>query len=492
MFYSILGGTPIQKKELAAFFEDFNINGLISRARSLDRESDLTPLYQYMPESKEEIRFRRSVTEDLLNEAIHQAFSLYVRRIQEVKSLAKMGEFCGIPLQEKKYHLDELYHFHRALTELEQVLVREAKGFAIRELLDYISDYKASKEFQAWSSKVLELEEKIQGQTRYFSVSKNRVLVEDAPEEESVENRFARVFSFEEKKEEKTFDKRDRITLLEMRLAERIVDREKLDKPLSGLKKFQPDQVLMHMAEELPLYLSFFKVKKQLEEMGYEFCLPREGASLEIQEGFDLGMALQSWEKNVVSNSFQMREGEHFLVVTGANGGGKTTFARMLGQVVYLSQMGLLVPAREASLPFYDGIFSHFSKEESTDTGRGKLKEELERLAPLMQEQKSNVFVVLNELFTTAASYDAEVMGNRVIDHFLEKNCTGIYVTHIQGLAKERPGIVSLVAELAGDHHTRTFLMARKPADQGEYEDSIISKYDMIYDRMKEVVGGGK
>lgn len=96
--------------------------------------------------------------------------------------------------------------------------------------------------------------------------------------------------------------------------------------------------------------------------------------------------------------------------------------------------------------------------------------------------------MVLNELFTTAASYDAEIMGDRVLDHFMDRQCDGVYVTHIRNLAKERSGLVSLVAKLAGDHRTRTFEIVRKPANQGEYEDSLITKYGMIYEKMREVI----
>lgn len=248
------------------------------------------------------------------------------------------------------------------------------------------------------------------------------------------------------------------------------------------------DPVLCRLAKEAALYLSYEKVAEQMQEQGYTFCVPEEGEHLEVQDGFDLGMVLMEREKKVVTNSLKMQEGERFLVVTGANGGGKTTFARMLGQVVYLSQMGLMVPAARAVVPYYSGIFSHFSREESRESGWGKLKEELERLAPEMGLSEKGRFVVLNELFTTAASYDAEIMGDRVLDHFMDRRCDGVYVTHIRNLAKERSGLVSLVAKLAGDHRTRTFEIVRKPADQGEYEDSLITKYGMIYEKMREVI----
>ncbi len=140
-------------------------------------------------------------------------------------------------------------------------------------------------------------------------------------------------------------------------------------------------------------------------------------------------------------------------------------------------------------MPNYTTILSHFSNDESEMSGKGKLVEELTRLKPMMQEKWSGSFVILNELFTTAATWDAGIMGQKVLDYFMSHDCYGIYVTHIQSLAKERDGLVSLVAELADDHHTRSFKITRKPASEAEYEDSLITKYNMTENQMKAVIG---
>lgn len=66
----------------------------------------------------------------------------------------------------------------------------------------------------------------------------------------------------------------------------------------------------------------------------------------------------------------------------------------------------------------------------------------------MMQQEKRRQFVILNELFTTATTYDAMIMGKKVMAHFIGRDCYGIYVTHIQELAEESESIVSLVAQL--------------------------------------------
>lgn len=250
------------------------------------------------------------------------------------------------------------------------------------------------------------------------------------------------------------------------------------------------DKALLQLVTDVQYYLGFYKFVDELEEQGYVFSLPVEGTQMSIRAGYDVAMAAKG-EREVVSNDFSMSGEERFFVITGANGGGKTTYARMVGQILYFFRMGFLVPCEQAEIPCFTDVLSHFSNEETEASGRGKLVEELVRLQPMMKEQNENCFVILNELFTTAATLDAGIMGKKVLSHFMQMDCRGIYVTHIQSLAEERDGVVSMVAELEEDHHTRSFKIVRKPAQEGEYEDSLITKYHMTYEQMKEVMGNG-
>lgn len=257
---------------------------------------------------------------------------------------------------------------------------------------------------------------------------------------------------------------------------------------LETLLQIQMDEKLVQLAEDVQYYLGFFLLVRDMKGRGYSFCMPEETDKLEVKQGYDLALALRS-EKEVIANDCNLQKDERFFVITGANGGGKTTYARMIGQILYFAKMGLLVPCEKAGVPNYTTILSHFSNDESEMSGKGKLVEELTRLKPMMQEKWSGSFVILNELFTTAATWDAGIMGQKVLDYFMSHDCYGIYVTHIQSLAKERDGLVSLVAELADDHHTRSFKITRKPASEAEYEDSLITKYNMTENQMKAVIG---
>lgn len=252
-------------------------------------------------------------------------------------------------------------------------------------------------------------------------------------------------------------------------------------------------ETILRYCEEFSFYLSFLAFRRSMESSGHAFCYPKFCENgMEVSDGYDLALAMknQMERKETVSNTYYFEGKERFFVVTGPNQGGKTTFGRSVGQLIYFANMGFPVPAKKAVLPYFSGIVTHFSVEESMESGRGKLKEELVRLAPIMHGEQKNVFVIINELFTSAATYDATQMGKRVMEHFLKQNCYGIYVTHVDELAKESEEIVSLVASVGGgSEHIRTYKIVRHPASGKGYAETIVKQFGLGYDDIVRRLG---
>lgn len=488
MFVGILG-EEWEEKEKSSIFSDFNLNLFVSKADSLSRGVHLQPLFLHISERVETVKYRRAITSDFQNQRIYTAFENYSAQVEKAKGYEKMSEENNNQSESDKWHADALYLFAQAVMGLHQEMT-ETAGYspAMKELVEYLRQYIEDEEFQTWKKLTEEIHNEIDGQAVSFYIQKNKVALEQEQETKDFLQRMAEAFSLTEKEEARLEIGDGKLTLFERVMAERLIKGKKLDKKFRQLRAVKLEPKLLAMAYEVQFYLGFYRFKGYMEKKGYEFVLPKESEHIRVTDGYDVAMALKDEDREVVRNDFYMGDGEKFFVITGANGGGKTTFARMAGQILYFSQMGLMVPCKSAELPYFSGILSHFSNEESEETGKGKLMEELIRLRPMMKASCSNCFVVLNELFTTAATADAGIMGKKVLEHFMGNNCRGIYVTHIQSLAEESEGIVSMVAELEKDHHTRSFKIVRKPAAEGEYEDSLITEYCMTYEQIKKVI----
>ena len=134
--------------------------------------------------------------------------------------------------------------------------------------------------------------------------------------------------------------------------------------------------VLERFRKEIRFYLSYAGLQREMEAYGCTFTSPEtsEDRPMEAKGLYDLALAcvLKKKGKRVVVNDCRYEEGERFFVLTGPNQGGKTTFARSLGQLVYLTRIGLDVPAAEANVPFFPDIQTHFSVEESVETGQAE------------------------------------------------------------------------------------------------------------------------
>ena len=468
MFYSILGKEKCEDSEKISIFTDFNLNVCISYMNNLVKGYDLQKLYENIPKESETTKYRRKITSDMQNEAVFKAFDRYAKQVARAVSYEKKSTYSNLIYQKQKWHLDSLLIYIQAVEQLLDDLKRQSSySDAMEELVSYLCEVTKSEAFV----KGKELAQNLHQSMEFFA------------------ERMAKAFAVDKKPGQAVnVNKETELTLLEKNLAERQIKRQNWDGMLETLLQIPMDEKLVQLAEDVQYYLGFFLLVRDMKGRGYSFCMPEETDKLEVKQGYDLALALRS-EKEVIANDCNLQRDERFFVITGANGGGKTTYARMIGQILYFAKMGLLVPCEKAGVPNYTTILSHFSNDESEMSGKGKLVEELTRLKPMMQEKWSGSFVILNELFTTAATWDAGIMGQKVLDYFMSHDCYGIYVTHIQSLAKERDGLVSLVAELADDHHTRSFKITRKPASEAEYEDSLITKYNMTENQMKAVIG---
>lgn len=482
-----------------AYFLDFNIDRILNEMKLIWKE-DVSKYYTYFPKNKEVQEYRKEVYEDIFRGNVFSVLSSF-REL--MKTFVEIGENQGKTrsvFQQKFMELNRAEYYVKAVEILVKGLgEEEIKSKGLQEFLLTIKEYSDSEHFKALKEKIYFIREGF-GRIRMKISIMDHFLSVDLTETKGEYDSFLDgIFQDNELKKMKSpFGEEIEVSALEDEVLAIVTDKyPDLYAEVKAFPQFSEgfvQQYIVRFYEEIGFYLAFYVFEKHMKEEG--FCFSRaqiaENDSLQAEDLYDLALACQNYRagKAVVKNDVLLKENENFFVLTGPNQGGKTTFARSLGQLVYFSKLGLHVPARKAQVPFYGKVLTHFSVEESIETGKGKLAEELSRLAPMMDEsEEEKAFVVINELFTTAANYDAIIMGKRVLEHFVSKDCKGIYVTHLSDLSKEENGIVSLRATM-DENNKQSFKIVRSNEKAAESSIILVEKHGLNAESLKERLRG--
>lgn len=133
----------------------------------------------------------------------------------------------------------------------------------------------------------------------------------------------------------------------------------------------------------------------------------------------------------------------HFLLLTGANMSGKTTFMRALGVAALLAHLGMGVPAESLELSFLDGIITNMAVEDSLLKGESYFFAEVQRIKSTAQRIAGDRphLVLMDELFKGTNVHDAYECTRAVVEGLMKHpHHLMILSTHIHEVARHFEG----------------------------------------------------
>ncbi|MGV8979145.1 MAG: MutS-related protein [Cellulomonas sp.] len=245
------------------------------------------------------------------------------------------------------------------------------------------------------------------------------------------------------------------------------------------------DQFALRFVRDARLFLTWLDVLAPLRAAGLDVCYPvvsASGGRIDAEGVYDLVLApgLLDDHQQVVPNDLHLEESERLLVVTGPNQGGKTTFARTIGQLYHLAAVGLPVPGRRVELALSDQVLTHFERPERLENLAGRLGEGLRRMKDLLDRATDRSVIVLNEVFTSTALDDARFLTREILCRAHKIGALVICVTFIDDLATFDDATVSMVADVdPTDAASRTFHLTRRPADGLAYAQALAERHGL-------------
>lgn len=487
---------PYEDCSLPTFMVDLNLDQVVSQIQ-MSWPEPVEKFFYYLPKEKEVADYRRAIYADIKKEGVYEALNCFMEKMRERNRAEENCHAVFYPMQKHVWFVLEVGTYCDACTDLYEAM-REVpfSSEGMQALKAELAEYVGSEEYKKMQDAVRTLRDELATFHITLVYENDRIIVKEEKQAGTYEDFLRQAFGENKDAIKSPFLKSMNLTNLEQEIVE--IFRKKHGKFAANAKKFYDvyedydKEWIFRFAEEVPFYLSYHQFRDVMISLGYTFTTPTVDESVDMKASglYDLALAMVNSRqgKEVISNALEYYDKEQFFVLTGPNQGGKTTFARSLGQLVYFTKIGLDVPAQIANVHHFTRILTHFSVEESVETGRGKLKEELVRLKPMMAEQSDGAFVIINELFTTAANYDACLMGKKVLEHFITEGCRGIYVTHLKELTEGTDGVVSLRAML-DENRIQSFRIIRKEADDSACAQNQVNKYNLTYEQLKKRLG---
>jgi DNA mismatch repair ATPase MutS len=503
---SILFDTPderlvAERREAPDCFRDLNLDQIVTAAIAGREDYELSPIFHLPLPSVEAVRYRHEVFRDFENPDVFACVRSFSERMRAARTTLVETRKLYYELQRQRQDLDTIGEYCEAVNALTRALtLMDLRSRGLVRLRQYLGDYTRSMAFGTLAAETERLQADLSAIAYAVRIEGKRIEVSRYGGEPDyaaeVLETFAKFRQGAVEQREFSLRSYSEMNHIEAAILERVA--QLFPEVFSALAQYCErhrdflDSVIIGFEREAQFYLACLEYLRPLEKAGLRVCYPKvsQGArSSRCSDTFDLALArgLVSGGAAVVVNDFELQSPERIMVVSGANQGGKTTFARLIGQVHYLAGIGCPVAGREASLPLVDQVLTHFEREERVETLSGKLEESLERMRRVLEQATRSSLLIMNESFDSTTVSDALFLDRAILRRVMERDMLCVCVTFLDELASLSEKTVSYVAMVdPEDPAKRTYRVLRRPAEGLAYAMAIAEKYGLTYKRVKD------
>ncbi|XP_024311971.1 DNA mismatch repair protein MSH1, mitochondrial isoform X2 [Brachypodium distachyon] len=140
---------------------------------------------------------------------------------------------------------------------------------------------------------------------------------------------------------------------------------------------------------------------------------------------------LDSNQGNAILNDVNMHS---LFILTGPNGGGKSSMLRSVCAAALLGICGLMVPAASAVIPHFDSIMLHMKAYDSPADGKSSFQIEMSEIRSLVSRATGRSLVLIDEICRGTETAKGTCIAGSIIERLDDVGCLGIISTHLHGI----------------------------------------------------------
>lgn len=136
-----------------------------------------------------------------------------------------------------------------------------------------------------------------------------------------------------------------------------------------------------------------------------------------------------------VPNDIIMDKNTDILLITGPNMAGKSTYMRQLGIITVMAQIGCFIPAKEATIPVFDKIFTRIGASDDLVSGESTFMVEMMEASRAIKFATKNSLILFDELGRGTATFDGMSLAEAILEYIANNiKCKTLFSTHYHEL----------------------------------------------------------
>jgi DNA mismatch repair protein MSH4 len=145
---------------------------------------------------------------------------------------------------------------------------------------------------------------------------------------------------------------------------------------------------------------------------------------------------LPSQSSSFVGNDTYLDKSDNMLIITGANGSGKTVYIKQVALIVILAQIGCYVPAEHATIPIRDKILSRIGTYDDMENNISTFYMEMTEASYIVDNLTEKSLVIIDELGRGTSNIDGISLAFAIGEYLALSGSMTLFVTHYPQLTQ--------------------------------------------------------